>query len=90
MNLCPKCRSKYKSVNYETCFACLTKEKRSFGKGKIAKLPENSEIPSMLLFSSYNLYNHFQKRAQPLPPHTLQVPFSKIPEPLQRGHTIAG
>lgn len=71
MNLCPKCRSKYKSVNYETCFACLTKEKRSFGKGKIAKLPENSEIPSMLLFSSYNLYNHFQKKG---PSRFLHIP----------------
>ncbi len=29
MNLCPVCRSKYKSVNYETCFDCLPAEKRA-------------------------------------------------------------
>lgn len=28
MNLCPKCRSKYKSVNYETCFDCLPDERK--------------------------------------------------------------
>ncbi|HET8685801.1 MAG TPA: hypothetical protein VFM18_03960, partial [Methanosarcina sp.] len=35
MNLCPECRNKYKSANYETCFDCLPDEKKqSFGKGK--------------------------------------------------------
>ncbi|HWQ50006.1 MAG TPA: hypothetical protein VN414_13900 [Methanosarcina sp.] len=29
MNLCPKCRSKYKSVNYETCFDCLPDERKA-------------------------------------------------------------
>ena len=28
MNLCPVCRNKYKSLNYETCFDCLPKEKK--------------------------------------------------------------
>jgi hypothetical protein len=35
MNLCPGCRNKYKSANYEICFDCLPDEKKqSFGKGK--------------------------------------------------------
>ncbi|HPS90113.1 MAG TPA: hypothetical protein PLC35_09115 [Methanosarcina vacuolata] len=29
MNLCPKCRSKYKSVSYETCFDCLPDERKA-------------------------------------------------------------
>ncbi len=29
MNLCPVCRNKYKSLNYETCFDCLPKEKKA-------------------------------------------------------------
>jgi len=29
MNLCPECRTKYKSVNYETCFECLPEEKKA-------------------------------------------------------------
>ncbi|WP_292387510.1 hypothetical protein [Methanosarcina sp. UBA5] len=29
MNLCPKCRSKYKAVNYETCFDCLPDERKT-------------------------------------------------------------
>ena len=28
MNLCPVCRNKYKSLNYETCFDCLPEEKK--------------------------------------------------------------
>jgi hypothetical protein len=28
MNLCPECRNKYKSINYETCFNCLPDEKK--------------------------------------------------------------
>lgn len=28
MEICPKCRSKYKSSRYETCFDCLPEEKR--------------------------------------------------------------
>lgn len=33
MNLCPACRKKYKSVNYETCFDCLPDEKKAgFGE----------------------------------------------------------
>ena len=28
MNLCPKCRNKYKPVNYETCFDCLPEERK--------------------------------------------------------------
>jgi hypothetical protein len=29
MNLCPVCRNKYKSLNYETCFDCLPKDKKA-------------------------------------------------------------
>ena len=29
MNLCPVCKSKYKSVNYETCFDCLPDGKKA-------------------------------------------------------------
>ena len=29
MNLCPKCRNRYKSINYETCFDCLPDEKKA-------------------------------------------------------------
>lgn len=43
--------------------ACLTKEKRSFGKGKNDRLPENSEIPSKLLFSARDLWRYFSKKS---------------------------
>lgn len=29
MNLCPKCRNRYKSVNYETCFDCLPDKRKT-------------------------------------------------------------
>ncbi len=29
MNLCPRCRNRYKSINYETCFDCLPDEKKA-------------------------------------------------------------
>lgn len=28
MNLCPECKNKYKSINYETCLNCLPDEKK--------------------------------------------------------------
>lgn len=29
MNLCPRCRNRYKSINFETCFYCLPDEKKA-------------------------------------------------------------
>lgn len=47
MNLCPKCKSKYKKIRYETCFNCLPekvkeiisikKEKKIINSGKKVK-----------------------------------------------------
>ncbi len=45
MNLCPVCRNKYKSLNYETCFDCLPEEKKAevlAGKKKKENFPESS------------------------------------------------
>jgi hypothetical protein len=46
MELCPVCRSKYKSLRYETCFDCLPEEKREevlARQKKKEELPGNSE-----------------------------------------------
>lgn len=42
MELCPVCRSKYKSLRYETCFNCLPEEKR---EEVLAKQKKEAELP---------------------------------------------
>jgi len=41
MELCPVCRKKYKSSRYETCFGCLSEEKK---KDILAKQNEKKDL----------------------------------------------
>jgi len=45
MEICPKCRSKYKSSRFETCFDCLPEEKREEFLAR-QKLQKKDEEPS--------------------------------------------
>lgn len=45
MEICPKCRRKYKSSRYETCFDCLPEEKK---EEFLARQKKNEELPEDL------------------------------------------
>lgn len=56
MELCPVCRSKYKSSRYKTCFDCLPAEK----KGEVLARQKREEEPSKN--SGPNSYNKFSDK----------------------------